>query len=106
MTNVWTQAGLSRREKRLLTPFSTFDSPEPPDGEGERESADEGGEYGGAGNLEFDRDLRDPSRPDSSIYGVTDDLRLPILLANCAFSSSSISTSFISSVTPSWAPIA
>ena len=64
MMNVCTQAGLRRNEQRLFTPANIFPMVEDLDGEGERESGEEGGESGGAGNLEFDRALRD-TRPDS-----------------------------------------
>ena len=62
-------------------------------------SGDEGGESGGAGSLVVDLVLR-PLRPDSSMYGVTDDRRRPALSAISCLSSSSICTSFISSLTP------
>ena len=98
---VWTQAGLKSRENRLFKPARAPDNPEDRDGDGDRElSGDDGGESGGAGSLELDRAFR--VRPASSMYGVIeDDLLLPIFLAIASFSSISISTSFISSPTPS-----
>ena len=100
MTNVCTQAGLNRSENRLWIPANAPDMPEPLCGDGERDSGDEGGETGGAGSLEFDRDFLDPIRPDSSMYGVIEDRRRPNFRASSSFSSSSSSTSFISSLTP------
>lgn len=69
-------------------------------GEGLREFDDEGGESGGAGRRDCERDFRGLIRPDSSMYGVTVGRRRPVFRASTSFSSSSISTSFISSVTP------
>jgi hypothetical protein len=58
---VCTQAGLSKREKRLLSPASALLMLEPP-GEGDRAGEDEG-LRAGAGRREFDRDRL--ARPDS-----------------------------------------
>ena len=70
-------------------------------GEGLRDpSGDEGGESGGAGRRVLERVFRGLTRPDSSIYGDIEDRRRPILRASSSFSSNSISTSFISSLTP------
>lgn len=60
-------------------------------------SLDDAPELGGEGSLEFP----DLALPDSRTYGEIEDLRLFIRRASCSFSSSSISTSFISSPTPS-----
>lgn len=98
--NVCTHAGLNSNEKRLLTPDKAFTKVEPRYGEGLREPEEEGGESGGAGRRDLGRILWDLARPDSSTYGVSDDRRRPILRAISSFSSSSISTSFISSLTP------
>ena len=102
MTKVCTQAGLSRSENKLLIPASVLTKNERRDGELSLDEEDEG-LSGGDGSLVVD-DLafRTPPRPDSSTYGVTaDDRLLFILRCWCSFSSSSISTSFISSPTPS-----
>jgi len=94
---VCTHAGLSRRENRLFKPMAMPDR-EDPAGEGERDG-DEDGLRAGAGNREFDLDRR--ARPDSRTYGEMDDFLRRFLRARCSFSSNSISTSFISSPTPS-----
>ena len=47
---VWTHAGLSSRESRLFTPANALLNAPMRLGEGDRESGDEGGESGGAGN--------------------------------------------------------
>ena len=58
MTKVCTHAGLSSNEKRLLTPAKAVLKDDLRDGEGLRESADKGGESGGAGRRELERSLR------------------------------------------------
>ena len=102
MTKVCTHAGLSRSENKLLIPATVLAKKERRDGE---LSLDEEGEglSGGDGSLVVeDLAFLTPPRPDSSTYGVTaDDRLLFILRCWCSFSSSSISTSFISSPTPS-----
>ena len=59
------------------------------------------GESGGAGSRVFERVFRPELRPDSSIYGVAamEERLRPAFRAISSFSSSSISTSFISSLT-------
>lgn len=69
-------------------------------GEGLREFDDAGGESGGTGSRDCERDFRGLTRPDSSMYGVIVGRRRLVFRASSSFSSSSISTSFISSVTP------
>lgn len=64
--NVWTHAGLSNREQRLLIPASAFMKPEALLGDGLRESGDEGGDTGGAGSRVFDRVFRGLILPASS----------------------------------------
>ena len=95
---VCTHAGLSRREKRLWIPCKNpLSGPlELMDGDGLRESGDAGGESGGAGRRVWDRVFR----PDSSMYGDMEERRLPSFRASSSFSSSSISTSRISWLTP------
>lgn len=100
MTKVCTHAGLSNKEKRLLTPEAAFMKPDPLPGEGLRESGDDGGETGGAGRRVLDRVFRGLILPASSEKGVREERRLPILRAISSFSIISISTSFISSLTP------
>lgn len=102
MMNVCTHAGLRSSENKLLTPAKALAIDEPLMGLGLREFNEEGGESGGAGSRDSDRVLREPIRPDSSIYGVREERLRPILRASSSFSSISISTSFISSETP-WA---
>lgn len=100
MTNVCTHAGLSSNEKRLVTPAKKLDIA-PLLGEGLRDpSGEEGGESRGAGSRVFERVFRVLTRPDSSTYGDIEDRRRPILRASSSFSSNSISTSLISSLTP------
>lgn len=100
MMKVCTHAGLSSSEQRLLIPASAFIKPDPRLGEGLRESGDEGGEAGGAGKRVLDRVFRGLILPDSRLYGLREERRLPIRRAVASFSSNSISTSFISSLTP------
>ena len=100
MTKVCTQAGLRSNDNRLLIPTRAFERNECRDGELSREEADDGLSGGDGSRVVADLDLRTP-RPDSSTYGLTEDLRLLIFRCWCSFSSSSISTSFISSLTPS-----
>jgi hypothetical protein len=102
MTKVCTHAGLRSNENKLLIPARVLTKKERR--EGELSLDDEGdGLSGGDGSLVVDDlDFRTPPRPDSSTYGVTADDRLRFILRCwCSFSSSSISTSFISSPTPS-----
>ena len=68
-------------------------------GDGLRESG-EGGESGRTGSRVFDLVFRVSTRPASMMYEVIEDRRGPILRASSSFSSSSISTSRISSLTP------
>jgi len=96
---VCTHAGLSNKEKRLLKPDRALVIPAPLLGDGLRLPGDEGGESGGAGRRVLERVLRE-FRPDSKAYGVSEERRRPAFLASSSFSSSSISTSLISSLTP------
>ncbi len=99
--NVCTHAGLNSNENKLFTPENTPKMADPLLGDGLRElSGDDGGESGGAGRRVFERVFRGLTRPDSSMYGDIDDRRRPILRESSSFSSISISTSFISSLTP------
>ena len=71
-------------------------------GEDERDEDEE--RLSGGDGMRFleERDWRRPSnRPASNVWGVTDERRPPRRICSCSFSSSSISTSFISSPTPS-----
>ena len=67
MTNVCTQAGLRSNENRLLTPESMFWTLDFLDGDVSREEAPEDGGEGS-------RELLDLARPDSRIYGETDEV--------------------------------
>ena len=98
--NVCTHAGLNSSENKLLTPARALETDELLLGLGLREFDDDGGESGGAGSRDSERVLRVLMRPDSSMYGVREERLRPILRASSSFSSSSISTSFISSDTP------
>jgi len=80
MTNVCTQAGLKRSENRLLIPVKLFDKNEYRDGELSLDEDDDGLSGGDGKRVVDDLALRPPPRPDSSTYGVTEDLRLFIRL--------------------------
>ncbi len=99
ITNVWTQAGLSSSEKRLLRPERNPTMP-PGRGDGLRPSGELDGLRCGAANRDLVRGLRLP-RPISRAYGETPEPLRPSFRARFSFSSSSISTSCISADTPS-----
>lgn len=67
MIKVCTHAGLSKSDKRLLTPDRALWTEEPVLGLGLREAEEEGGEAGGAGRRDSDRVFRVLRRPDSSM---------------------------------------
>ena len=102
MTKVCTHAGDSSREQRLLTPAIALLSAEGRDG---LESRDEEGLSGGEGRRDSVFLRPGIPRPASKAYGDMAEERLRCRLIRlacwCSFSSSSISTSFISSLTPS-----
>lgn len=87
-------------------PLRRFERVDVRDGEFSREEEEVGLSGGEGSRFVADRDFRAPALPDSSMYGVTDERRRDIRRCWCSFSSSSISTSFISSPTPSSGDIA
>lgn len=101
MMNVCTHAGLSSKPNRFPSPDIALRKPALLLGLGLLESGEEGGESGGAGSRVFDLVFLPPTaRPASRLYGVRELRRRPAFRASSSFSSSSISTSFISSLTP------